>query len=175
MSQCEETTTPRIYIACLASYNRSILHGRWIDAIDADDIRAEIAAMLAESPVPGAEEWAIHDYEGFGSLQVSEFEDLEQVAEIGRLIDEYGQAFAAYAAHVGIDFATEVGFQEAYRGEWGSEEEYGEEIFDEWYANQIPENIRCYIDYEAYAHDLFMNDCYSIENPDGGVYVFMNQ
>ena len=32
------TTTPKIYVACLASYNAGILHGRWIDADqDADD------------------------------------------------------------------------------------------------------------------------------------------
>lgn len=46
-------TTPRIYVACLASYNAGLLHGRWIDLDgDADEVHAEIAAMLRESPYP---------------------------------------------------------------------------------------------------------------------------
>jgi len=54
------TETPRIYVACLAAYNSGRLHGRWIDAAqDAEDIKAQIAEMLKESPEPGAEEWAI--------------------------------------------------------------------------------------------------------------------
>ncbi|MCT8003625.1 antirestriction protein ArdA [Sphingomonas sanguinis] len=57
-------STPRIYVACLAAYNNGYLHGTWIDADqDADQIRDEIAAMLARSPVEDAEEYAIHDYE----------------------------------------------------------------------------------------------------------------
>lgn len=40
----------RIYVACLAAYNKGILHGAWIEANqDADQIRDEIAAMLARS------------------------------------------------------------------------------------------------------------------------------
>ncbi|MGQ5253989.1 antirestriction protein ArdA [Xanthomonas arboricola pv. corylina] len=47
-------TAPRIYVACLASYNNGVLHGRWIDlyAVDLDDVRGEIAEMLRESPYP---------------------------------------------------------------------------------------------------------------------------
>ncbi|NIJ81204.1 antirestriction protein ArdA [Xanthomonas cannabis] len=47
-------TAPRIYAACLASYNNGVLHGRWIDlyAADLDDVQGEIAEMLRESPHP---------------------------------------------------------------------------------------------------------------------------
>ena len=56
--------TPRIYVACLAAYNNGYLHGDWIDADqDVDEIRDEIATMLARSPIEHAEEYAIHDYE----------------------------------------------------------------------------------------------------------------
>lgn len=164
---------PRIYVACLAAYNNAILHGRWIDATEGEEhIREEIAKMLSESPMPGAEEYAIHDFEGFGGLRLSEFEDIEQVAELGQLIGEHGRAFAAYAGHVGVDYANAERFQEAYCGEWESEKAYAEEVFDELYAHDIPENLRCYIDYEAFARDLFINDCFSVENPEGGVFVF---
>ena len=44
-----------------------------------------------------------------------------------------------------------------------------DELFDE-----IPENLRCYVDYEAFSRDLFINDCYSVDCPEGGVHVFRN-
>jgi antirestriction protein len=167
------TDTPRIYVACLASYNAGILHGEWIDATDADVIREAIQEMLKGSPTAGAEEWAIHDYEGFGSIRLSEWEDVDRVAELGALIDEHGEAFAAYADHVGVDYATEESFQDAYCGEWDSEQAYAENLFDELYAHDVPEHIAPYIDYEAFARDLFINDNYSVES-DSGVYVFHN-
>ena len=44
----------RIYVACLASYNNGVLHGRWIDlaGLDVDDVQGEIAEMLRESKYP---------------------------------------------------------------------------------------------------------------------------
>lgn len=51
----------RIYVACLASYNAGILHGRWIDASsDPDAMQGEIDAMLCASPCPNV---TVPDYE----------------------------------------------------------------------------------------------------------------
>ena len=56
----------RIYVAGLAAYNAGHLHGVWIDAtLELDDIQGQVDAMLAASPVEDAEEYAIHDFEGF--------------------------------------------------------------------------------------------------------------
>ena len=167
------TDTPRIYVACLASYNAGILHGEWIGATDADEIREAIQNMLSESREPIAEEYAIHDYEGFGGIRLSEFEDIDRVAESGRLIAEHGPAFAAYANHVGVDYATEESFQEAFCGEYETERAYAEELFDELYLHEVPEHVQNYIDYEAFARDIFMGDNYSVDK-SGGVYIFRN-
>ncbi|HCN93064.1 MAG TPA: antirestriction protein ArdA, partial [Hyphomonas sp.] len=51
---------PRIYVACLAAYNNGRLHGRWIDATDPHEVWQHVRGMLAASPEPDAEEWAIH-------------------------------------------------------------------------------------------------------------------
>ena len=57
----KENANLRIYVACLAAYNDGKLHGQLINANqDADCIYEEIREMLSESPVPNAEEWAIH-------------------------------------------------------------------------------------------------------------------
>lgn len=167
------TDTPRIYVACLASYNRGTLHGEWIDATDTDEINESIQEMLENSPSPGAEEWAIHDFDNFGNLRLSEHEDIDRVAEIGALIEEHGAAFAAHADNVGIDHATEENFQDAYCGEWDSEKAYAENLFDELYAHDLPDHIAPYIDYEAFARDLFIGDYSSVESKPG-VYVFCN-
>ena len=73
---------PRIYIACLAAYNSGILHGRWIAATMPDEVQAEVRTMLAESPVPEAEEWAIHDHEGFEDVSVSDYASFESVCDL---------------------------------------------------------------------------------------------
>ena len=69
---------PRIYVACLASYNAGTLHGEWIEASQsADEIHKEIQSMLRRSREPIAEEWAIHDYEYFGGYELSEWESID--------------------------------------------------------------------------------------------------
>ena len=99
----EDTTeTPRIYVASLADYNAGRLHGRWIDADQsADAIRDEISQMLAESKEPIAEDWAIHDYEYFGDLRLSEYEGIDQVAEVAFQISEHGPVFASLLNYLG--------------------------------------------------------------------------
>ena len=63
----EPRQSPRIYVASLADYNEGRLYGAWIDAAqDPDDLGKAVEQMLAAAPSPCAEEWAIHDYEGFG-------------------------------------------------------------------------------------------------------------
>jgi len=84
-------STPRIYVACLAAYNAGHLHGTWIQANQAvEDIRSEVSAMLTASPEPNAEEWAIHDYEGFGEIRLRAWETLERVTTIAAGITKHG-------------------------------------------------------------------------------------
>ena len=67
------TAEINIYVACLAAYNNGKLHGCWIDATqELDDIQDQINSMLVSSPEEDAEEYAIHDYEGFGSYSLGE-------------------------------------------------------------------------------------------------------
>src|SRR6185312_6441222 len=67
--------------------NAGTLHGRWIYADEgADEIHRQIREMLSESEEEIAEEWAIHDYDGFGNVQLTEYEDVSRVAELAALI-----------------------------------------------------------------------------------------
>ena len=165
------TLEPRIYVASLSDYNAGRLHGAWIDAAqDADDIHAAITAMLAASPEPGADEWAIHDYEGFGDIKISENEDIAAVAAIAAGIAEHGPSWAAYAARMGTDFAD--GYADDYCGEWDSEEDYATELLDDIGELKDDSIASRYFDYEKFTRDLFMTDYWSADSPDGGVFVF---
>lgn len=89
----ERRVPPRIYMASLSDYNAGRLHGAWVDADqDAEELDLAVARMLAASPEPGAEEWAIHDHEGFGPVDLSECESMETVALLARGIADHGLA-----------------------------------------------------------------------------------
>ena len=162
---------PKIYVACLAAYNNGYFHGQWIDANrSAEAIQSDIQYMLKQSPIPDAEEWAIHDYQGFKGLRLSEYEDIATVAEIAGFVQQYGEAWALFAEHVGIEYATKEAFEEAYQGEWDSEEAFAENLAEE--TMEIPEHLQYYIDYEKFARDLFIDDYFSADGEGRKVYVF---
>lgn len=101
--------TPRIYVACLASYSSGKLHGAWIDVYPADgpDIDEAISNMLASSPEPDAEEWAIHDYEDMPSM--GEHPSLSDVAAVGELVAEYGEAMVSGVLdHTGYNYVSDA-------------------------------------------------------------------
>ncbi|MFF8629709.1 antirestriction protein ArdA [Streptomyces werraensis] len=99
--------SPRIYVASLSDYVAGYLHGEWIDADqDADDIHEAVQAMLKKSPVARkygdvAEEWAIHDYEGFADIEISEHDSFERVAALAKLLDKHPAALVAHFVNDG--------------------------------------------------------------------------
>ena len=154
---------PRIYVASLSDYNDGRLYGTWLDAArDPEELHDAVHGMLARAPTPGAEEFAIHDYENFGPLHLSEYESLETVSRIATGIAEHGPAFAHFAALVGTTDSGELtGFEDAYLGHFESVQAYAEELLDDLgYEDLIdrllPKHIRAYvhIDVEGFARDL---------------------
>ena len=128
-------TKPRIYVACLASYNSGILHGAWFDAsTDVDEMQAAINAVIESSPVPDAEEWAFHDYEGLGRL--GEYEDLNTIAVTLDAYEEYGQGpVEAYISNHGE--WNESHFQDSYC-DWVPDFDDNRE---EWLIDQFMDTI----------------------------------
>lgn len=163
----------RIYAACLAAYNNGILHGAWIDADqDADSIRGNIAAMLKASPIPDAEEWAIHDHEGFEGLDIAEYEGIDAVARKAEFITEHGKLGAEVASYYGGDLDdAERALEEGYFGEYRTAADFAEEVTEN--QSDIPENLRYYIDYEGMARDMELSgDIFTIETGFEEVHVF---
>lgn len=171
------TTIPEfgIYVACLAAYNNGQLHGEWIDATqDPEDIQAEVSAMLAASPQPNAEEWAIHDY-SLGGIEIGEWESFSTVSLIANAIQEHGEAFVAFYNDGGLnaDNSDEWGdmFTDSYRGEYSSMADYAESLCNDCYdMRDVPEWVKGHIDWESMGREMEA-DCWTAES-DSGVYVF---
>jgi antirestriction protein len=175
-AQCPASPSPRIYVACLAAYNAGRLHGRWIDADQStEDIWDEVQLMLTGSPEPGAEEWAIHDYEGFGQLRLSEWESFDRVAAIGAGIAAHGDAFSAWLSYDSSQDPTDTqSFEDACRGEWDSLRAYAENYADDVGMYDAAEKsgfsyVR--VDIEMLERDLDI-EMYTVKSDHYTVYVF---
>jgi len=168
--------SPRIYVACLASYNAGRLHGCWIDADQsAEDIYDEVQAMLAASPEPGAEEWAIHDYEGFGALRLSEWESFERVSAIATGIAEHGDAFTAWLSYDSSrEAADHEAFEVAFRGEWDSLHDYAEDFAEStglYDAAEKAGSPYVTVDIDLLTRDLDI-EMYTVPSDHYTIYVF---
>ncbi|MFV0302493.1 MAG: antirestriction protein ArdA [Paracoccus sp. (in: a-proteobacteria)] len=164
----------RIYAACLAAYNNGILHGAWINAEqDAYDIYADVRTMLATSPMEDAEEWAIHDYEGFEGAAVPEHIGLDQVAELAAFIAEHGEIGGRLVAYFGDLDEARKAIDDSYAGAYRSLADFAEEITKE--TSQIPDFLRYYIDYDRMARDMEISDVFVIETGFEQVHVFWSR
>lgn len=161
----------RIYVACLAAYNNGILHGCWINADqDTDGIWSGINAMLKASPIDGAEEYAIHDYEGFEGASLSEYQGIESVAELAAFIAEHGKIGGKLVEYFGnLDDARDA-IEDHYAGQYQSIDDFAQELTEQ--STQIPECLRYYIDWEHMGRDLEINDVLTIETDFRCIHVF---
>lgn len=172
-----ESDDARIYVASLSDYNAGRLHGAWINANQvAEDVHEAITAMLARSKEPIAEEWAIHDYEGFGPLHLGEYESIEHVATIARGIAEHGAAFAHWADYLGSSQWEHLdNFEDNFVCECSSALEFAESMLENMgidIDSLVDEQLQPYIsfDIDAFARDLSFD--FHIAEDNSGAYVF---
>ena len=170
---------PLIYVASLSDYNAGRLHGTWIHADDdPDDIHTAIAEMLSNSIEAGAEEYAIHDFDGFGAYRPHEYEPIDTVAKIARGIRDHGAAYAHWASHVDTSDPDALDtFEDNYFGRWDSMVAFVEELLDDFGIERalddaVPAPWRYYIsvDTDALARDLATE--YTVCEDGDGVYLF---
>lgn len=163
----------RIYVADLAAYNAGFLHGKWIDATqDVDAIQDEINGILKSSPVEFAEEFAIHDYEGFGRGTIEEYTGIQEIHEIACFLEEHGELGQAVLEHFcGDREEAAKALEESYSGCYKSVADYAEELTEQ--TGEVPENLAFYIDYERMGRDMELSgDIYSLETAYEEVHIF---
>ena len=162
----------RIYVACLAAYNNGHLHGRWIEVTDEAAIWQAVQDMLAASPIEeDAEEWAIHDYEGFAGAEVGEYFSFANVVELAEYITERGELGAEVLNYYGGNIEDAKARFDEYAGEYDSLEAYAEELTEQT-GLEIPESLAPYIDYKAMAHDYEQSGDFLTFEVGGSVHIF---
>ena len=178
------TDSPSIYVASLSDYNDGELHGVWIDAtLGGDHIQEEVEKMLSSSPFMASEfaqthgliseEWAIHDHSGFSGLKIGEWESFEHVANLAEQITEHGDAFVAFVAAFDDDQLEE--FQDRYRGEWDTEEDFAAQwTEDTGGVVGVSEYLQNHIDWQSIARDMKLGGDFYFSRGSTGVYVFEN-
>ena len=162
----------RIYVACLAAYNSGHLHGKWIDAsLGEAHIEEQTQAMLKASPIEEAEEWAIHDYEGFEGASLSEYASFEHVAALAEFIEEHEKLGGKLIEHYGGNLKDAKTALEHYHGEHESLEDYARSLTED--TSEIPENLALYIDYAKMGRDWEMSgDIFTIETAHNETHIF---
>lgn len=167
--------SPRIYVACLAAYNHGHLHGCWIPATQPDEIMQAVRAMLASSPVPDAEEWAIHDHEGFEGAEIAEYAGFQTVCDLAEFILAHGRLAACLHRHFAGDLAAARAAFEDHAGQYGSLGEFAESLHRET-GTDIPQALQPYIDWQALGRDMELSgDIMTLRTGIDALHVFWSQ
>ncbi len=187
--ECSYENSPKIYVACLSAYNSGHLHGLWIDATqDLEEISDDIEWMLSWSPVAdheACEEWAIHDYEGFGNISLDEYESIEYISKLGQILDNADDvdamcAWLSYAKDLVNDSDIEKiaeEFNSYYCGHWDSERDFVyksdevEELLSWSEFEKQFQFLSFHINWDSLARDLFIEGYDSVK-ASHGIYVF---
>ncbi len=142
--------------------------GEWVDAADVDAVGMAVAKYSED----GAIEVFAADAKGFGSIRAGSIEEMQALAEYLEGSDDAG-ARLAYAEYTNTTDPADLEreFEDALNGEWQSEEEFAEDLIRQ--CHNIPAALDFYIDWQKWAHDLFISDYFSVPAPRG-VYVFRN-
>lgn len=189
----------RIYVASLSDHHAGVRHGVQLEpAAGVTRTRAAIARMLDESPTAWrtgepAEEWAIHEAEGFGPVRLAETEALRTVCLLAQGLEDHGEPFAAWWHLSQLDLADlempegddeelwheellyEITrrFEDQYRGEFDSLSDYGESVaLDGPVGGSADLADYVTVDAERLAQDLVASGRCSILTTNNKVYVF---
>ena len=148
---------PSVYVGTYGKYNEGTLCGLWIDLSsfsDYDEFINFCKAIHADECDP---ELMAQDYEGFPRQWYNEGfmseEDFDNIRDYTELCDKHGND----AVDDYMEFEDSLdNFEEAYCGEWDSEEDFARHIVDECYnLEKMMGSLANYFDYEAYARELF--------------------
>ena len=151
---------PSVYVGTYGKYNEGSLRGLWIDLSSFDDYDEFINFCKAIHADEYDPELMAQDYECFPRDFYTEGfisrEDFDNILQYSEMCEKHGQE----AVDDYMEFAESLdGFEEAYMGEWDSEEDFAQHIVDECYdLEKTMGSLSNFFDYKRYADELFMFD-----------------
>lgn len=152
-----------VYVGTYGKYNRGSIAGKWLrleDYADKDEFIEACHELHEDEEDP---ELMFQDWEHIPEGLISECGISEKFFELrDELTEGEEDAFTQWLGYSNYGIEGDASalvecFRDEFCGEWESEEEYAEEVFNELYLPEVPEHIRYYIDYKAFARDLFMD------------------
>ena len=168
----------QIYVACLTSYNQGLLHGSWIEPTsDVEELSAEVAKVISSSPTEGAEEYAIHDYDGFPDL--GEYPDLQKVCDFAEMVEKSDldeDIVSAVVNEFPNDISTAQHVLDDNYGVYINFQDYADELADELmscHSCGTGDWIKDYFDYDKHAEAISYD--YIRIDVKGGVLIAPNR
>ena len=151
---------PSVYVGTYGKYNDGSLCGLWIDLSTFDDYDEFINFCKAIHADEEAPELMAQDFECFPRQWYNEGfiteEDFDHIKEYTEMCEKH----SAEAVDDYLEFHDDLDdFEEAYCGEWDSEEDFARHIVEECYnLEKTMGDLARYFDYEAFGRELFMYD-----------------
>lgn len=169
MSACLVTElpikAPQMYVVCLASEEKGISHGVWINALlPFETIQKQIDEMIEKSPAPDAKRYAIRSYRGFGSFEIEENESIEFEVRIKALLFvKYGELASRVfdSCHKDLD-DTVLALTHHYIGAYASERDFAMKLFNHSYLKNPDTEIEPYLNYNQFRKHIFERDYFSL-------------
>jgi antirestriction protein len=166
--------TARVYVGTYAKYNSGSIEGKWLYLEDYADRDAFLAACAELHKDESDPELMFQDFEGFPKSYYSESNVPAELWDWLELDENDRELLDVYQEHVDQSGTIEQA-QENFAGTFSNESDWAASILDDTGALQeIPENLRYYFDYDAYARDARMNGDVVFAHHDGDVWVFWN-
>jgi antirestriction protein len=169
-----------VYVACLASYNSGQLYGAWLDLAYVDsieDLQKGIDWVLAHSPAPDAEEYAIHDNCGLPSCLSGEWPNLHELVSYAEAIRDLCRTYPIFY-RLACDHAGQVltadQFEDLNYGLWDTTAAFAQDWHEQTTNLSELGGLTCYIDWERVWDGEFACDGYSAHFiPDMGGYLIL--
>lgn len=160
-----------IYVGTYAKYSAGSLAGGWINPEDfscREDFIEACQELHKDEPAP---ELMFQDWEDIPAGMIAEACVREELWDWLDLSPFQRDLVEAYRANVDPSGSIEQALEE-FRGTYQSEAHWAEEtLSDSGELQEVPEHLRRYIDFDAYARDAGHNGVSFVNCPDG-VHVF---
>ena len=166
---------PKIYVGTYAKYNNGSIAGAWLDLedyADRDGFFEACAELHGDEEDP---ELMFQDWEGIPGKFISESHLAEDLWPSWVELDDDTCTRCVLAWENVDDSMTVEQVNDSYYGVFGSEEDWAAEFWaSAGMLNNIPDSVRNYIDYKAYARDCQLGGDVTFVREQGQVHVFMN-
>lgn len=162
--------SPRVYVGTYAKYNAGSIKGAWLDLEDyrdAEDFRAACLELHKDEEDP---ELMFQDFESFPREYYGESSLSDDLWNWLDLSEHQREIVTVYLEEQGGTIKEAL---DAYGGTFDSPEHWAEDFLnDTGTLSEIPENLRQYFDFKAYARDAEQGGGTTFIRHDGKTFVF---